>query len=105
MCRIDCASAIRKARDFVRILSDPKNALTRQYVALFETEGVALEFTECGLQRLAGLAFRANKTTQDIGAQPAVWQAGMSRETLQPAVAFAPSNGRPSSSPLNERRH
>ena len=55
--------------DFVRILSEPKNALTRQYVALFETEGVALEFTECGLQRLAGLAFRANKTTQDIGAR------------------------------------
>ena len=55
--------------DFVRILSEPKNALTRQYVALFETEGVALEFTECGLRRLAGLAFRANKTTQDIGAR------------------------------------
>ena len=55
--------------DFVRILSEPKNALTRQYVALFETEGVALEFTGCGLQRLAGLAFRANKTTQDIGAR------------------------------------
>jgi len=55
--------------DFVRILSEPKNALTRQYVALFQTEDVALEFTEDGLRRLAGLAFRANKTTQDIGAR------------------------------------
>jgi len=55
--------------DFVRILSEPKNALTRQYVALFETEDVTLEFTECGLRRLAGIAFRANKSTQDIGAR------------------------------------
>ena len=55
--------------DFVRILSEPKNALTRQYVALFETEDVALEFTECGLRSLARIAFRANKSTQDIGAR------------------------------------
>ena len=55
--------------DFVRILSEPKNALARQYVALFRTEGVELEFAEDGLRRLAGLAFRANKTTQDIGAR------------------------------------
>ncbi len=55
--------------DFVRILSEPKNALTRQYVALFETEGVELSFSEDGLRRLAGIAFRANMTTQDIGAR------------------------------------
>ena len=55
--------------DFVRILSEPKNALARQYVALFRTEGVELEFADDGLRRLAGLAFRANKTTQDIGAR------------------------------------
>ena len=55
--------------DFVRILAEPKNALTRQYVALFRTEGVDLEFTRDGLERLAGLAFRANKSTQDIGAR------------------------------------
>ena len=55
--------------DFVRILSEPKNALARQYVALFGTENVALEFAPDGLQRLAALAFRANKTTQDIGAR------------------------------------
>ncbi|MBL8732414.1 MAG: ATP-dependent protease ATPase subunit HslU [Planctomycetes bacterium] len=55
--------------DFVRILSEPKNALTRQYVALFATEQVGLEFTADGLARLAALAFRANKSTQDIGAR------------------------------------
>lgn len=55
--------------DFVRILAEPKNALTRQYVALFQTEQVELSFTDDGLRRLAQLAFRANQTTQDIGAR------------------------------------
>jgi ATP-dependent HslUV protease ATP-binding subunit HslU len=55
--------------DFVRILAEPKNALVRQYEALFRTEGVELTFTADGLERLAALAFRANKTTQDIGAR------------------------------------
>jgi ATP-dependent HslUV protease ATP-binding subunit HslU len=55
--------------DFVRILAEPKNALTRQYVALFQTENVDLSFTKGGLERLAALAFRANRTTQDIGAR------------------------------------
>jgi len=41
----------------------------RQYQALFATEGVRLEFTRDGIERLAALAFRANKTTQDIGAR------------------------------------
>ncbi|MBK8098365.1 MAG: ATP-dependent protease ATPase subunit HslU [Planctomycetes bacterium] len=55
--------------DFVRILSEPKNALTRQYQALFATEKVTLTFTKDGIQRLAAVAFKANKTTQDIGAR------------------------------------
>ncbi|HEX5052177.1 MAG TPA: ATP-dependent protease ATPase subunit HslU [Planctomycetota bacterium] len=55
--------------DFVRILAEPKNALTRQYVALFRTENVDLTFTKGGLERLAALAFRANRSTQDIGAR------------------------------------
>ncbi len=55
--------------DFVRILAEPKNALTRQYVALFQTENVDLSFTEDGLRRLANIAFRANQSTQDIGAR------------------------------------
>jgi ATP-dependent HslUV protease ATP-binding subunit HslU len=55
--------------DFVRILTEPRNALARQYVALFETEDVELSFTADGIQKLAAIAFRANKTTQDIGAR------------------------------------
>jgi ATP-dependent HslUV protease ATP-binding subunit HslU len=55
--------------DFVRILTEPRNALTRQYVALFKTEDVELTFTPDGVQKLAAIAFRANKTTQDIGAR------------------------------------
>ncbi|MCU0865703.1 MAG: ATP-dependent protease ATPase subunit HslU [Planctomycetes bacterium] len=55
--------------DFVRILTEPKNALTRQYVALFRTENVELSFTADGVQKLAAIAFKANKTTQDIGAR------------------------------------
>ncbi|MSR37341.1 MAG: ATP-dependent protease ATPase subunit HslU [Planctomycetes bacterium] len=55
--------------DFVRILTEPKNALTRQYVSLFATEKVTLSFTKDGIAKLAALAFRANKTTQDIGAR------------------------------------
>ncbi len=55
--------------DFVRILTQPRNSLVRQYQALFQTEGVELTFSEEGLQRLAGIAFRANETTQNIGAR------------------------------------
>jgi ATP-dependent HslUV protease ATP-binding subunit HslU len=55
--------------DFVRILTEPRNALSRQYVALFRTEGVGLSFTDDGIRKLAAIAFRANKTTQDIGAR------------------------------------
>ncbi|MCA8943722.1 MAG: ATP-dependent protease ATPase subunit HslU [Planctomycetes bacterium] len=55
--------------DFVRILTEPRNSLVRQYTLLFETEGVDLRFTEDGLRRIAELAFRANQTTQDIGAR------------------------------------
>ena len=55
--------------DFVRILTEPRNSLVRQYQALFATEGVTLEFTPDGIARLAELAFRANRTQQDIGAR------------------------------------
>ena len=55
--------------DFVRILTEPKNCLVRQYQALFATEGVNLEFSEDGIARLAAIAFRANLQTQNIGAR------------------------------------
>ena len=55
--------------DFVRILKEPKNSLTRQYSALLETEGVELEFAEDAIDALAAFAFRVNQTTQNIGAR------------------------------------
>jgi ATP-dependent HslUV protease ATP-binding subunit HslU len=55
--------------DFVRILQEPKNSLTRQYAALLETEGVAIEFTADAIDALAEFAFRVNQTTQNIGAR------------------------------------
>ncbi|MGE0144709.1 MAG: ATP-dependent protease ATPase subunit HslU [Planctomycetota bacterium] len=55
--------------DFVRILTEPRNSLVRQYQALFSTEKVSIEFTRDGLERIAALAFRQNKQLQDIGAR------------------------------------
>ena len=55
--------------DFVRILTEPKNSLTRQYQALFGAEDVRLEFSADGVARLAHLAFEANRSTQNIGAR------------------------------------
>jgi ATP-dependent HslUV protease ATP-binding subunit HslU len=55
--------------DFLRILREPENALTRQYQALLGTESVELEFTGDAIQEMAEYAFRVNKTTQNIGAR------------------------------------
>jgi ATP-dependent HslUV protease ATP-binding subunit HslU len=55
--------------DFVRILKEPKNSLTRQYSALLDTEGVTLEFTDDAIDALASFAFHVNQTTQNIGAR------------------------------------
>ena len=55
--------------DFVRILTEPRNSLVRQYQALFATEKVELEFAEDGLAQIAHLAFRQNRTLQNIGAR------------------------------------
>ena len=56
-------------QDFIRILTEPRNALTRQYEALLKTEGVRLSFTEEAIASLASYAFRVNQTTQNIGAR------------------------------------
>jgi ATP-dependent HslUV protease ATP-binding subunit HslU len=55
--------------DFVRILTEPKTSLTRQYTALLETEGVKLEFTPDALEEVARFAFRVNEGTENIGAR------------------------------------
>ena len=61
-------SALSK-EDFVRILTEPKAALTRQYEALLQTEGVALRFTEDAVDRLAEIAAQVNERQENIGAR------------------------------------
>ncbi len=58
-----------KVEDFVRILTEPDAALTKQYTALLATEGVALSFTGDGIRRLAEIAFAVNESTENIGAR------------------------------------
>ncbi len=55
--------------DFVRILTEPKNALTKQYKALLETEGVEVEFTPDGIEEIAKIAEEANSKAENIGAR------------------------------------
>jgi len=55
--------------DFRRILTEPKAALTAQYQALIATEGVTLNFTDCGINRLAEIAWQVNEQAENIGAR------------------------------------
>jgi ATP-dependent HslUV protease ATP-binding subunit HslU len=58
-----------KRDDFLRILTEPKHSLTKQYAELLATEGVTLEFTSDGVEALADIAFEVNRTAQNIGAR------------------------------------
>jgi ATP-dependent HslUV protease ATP-binding subunit HslU len=55
--------------DFIRILTEPKSSLVKQYIALLETEGVKLEFSPDALEEVARFAFRVNEGTENIGAR------------------------------------
>ena len=55
--------------DFIRILTEPHNALIKQYIALLETEGVKLTFGEDAIDELAGIAATVNEKTENIGAR------------------------------------
>ncbi len=55
--------------DFVRILTEPKNALTKQYSALLATEGLEVEFSEDAVHEIARLAVEVNSSTENIGAR------------------------------------
>ena len=57
------------ADDFVRILTEPDASLTEQYTALMKTEGVTLDFTEEGVQKIAQVAHDVNEATENIGAR------------------------------------
>jgi ATP-dependent HslUV protease ATP-binding subunit HslU len=55
--------------DFIRILKEPQNSLTKQYAALLQTENVELSFTDDAIEALASFAFQVNQSTQNIGAR------------------------------------
>jgi ATP-dependent HslUV protease ATP-binding subunit HslU len=55
--------------DFIRILKEPKSALIKQYMALLETEGIKLTFTEDALIEIAKVAAQVNENTENIGAR------------------------------------
>jgi ATP-dependent HslUV protease ATP-binding subunit HslU len=58
-----------QAKDFERILLEPRQALTKQYKALMETEGVELDFSPEAIKELAQVAYHANQISEDIGAR------------------------------------
>ncbi|MCC5879959.1 MAG: HslU--HslV peptidase ATPase subunit [Idiomarina sp.] len=57
------------SNDFVRILTEPRASLTMQYKALMATEGVDINFTQDGIERIAEIAWRVNEKTENIGAR------------------------------------
>ncbi len=65
--RVELSSLRRE--DFVRILTEPRNALVRQYAALVESEGSSLEFTPDAIDEIARVAAQVNVNTEDIGAR------------------------------------
>jgi ATP-dependent HslUV protease ATP-binding subunit HslU len=65
--RVELSSLTKE--DFVRILKEPKNALTKQYIALFEAEGVEIAFTDSAIDEIAATAFSINAEMENIGAR------------------------------------
>jgi len=65
--RVELNSLLKE--DFIKILTQPKNALLKQYAALMETENVSLSFTEDAIERIANYAFQANEIVENIGAR------------------------------------
>ena len=55
--------------EFIRILTEPRNALVKQYQALMGTEGIALTFTDDAISTIADFATRVNERTENIGAR------------------------------------
>ncbi len=83
--------------EFERILTEPENALIKQYQALMETEGITLEFSPEAVKEMAGLATRVNERTENIGAR----RLHTVMEKLLEDISFhAPDLGRHRRSPL-----
>ena len=55
--------------DLLRILTEPRHALTKQYAELLATEGLSVDFSPDGIDALADIAFEVNRSTQNIGAR------------------------------------
>jgi ATP-dependent HslUV protease ATP-binding subunit HslU len=56
-------------KDFVRIMTEPENALTKQYAALVGADGATLDFTEDGIREIARIAAQVNERMENIGAR------------------------------------
>lgn len=65
--RVELASLT--AKDFIRILTEPENALIKQYIALFETEGVKVTFKDDAVEEIATIANDVNERMENIGAR------------------------------------
>jgi len=65
--RVELTSLDKK--DFIRILTEPENALIKQYRALMETEGLRVAFTKEAIEEIAEIAEKVNETTENIGAR------------------------------------
>ncbi|MFZ5639097.1 MAG: ATP-dependent protease ATPase subunit HslU [Bacillota bacterium] len=65
--RVELESLTRE--DFKQILTEPQNAIIKQYTALLETEGICLKFTENSLDEIAKIAYTVNEQTENIGAR------------------------------------
>jgi len=65
--RVELSSLVRE--DFIQILTEPRNAIIKQYVALLGTEGIDLQFQEDAIYEIASLASIVNENTEDIGAR------------------------------------
>jgi ATP-dependent HslUV protease ATP-binding subunit HslU len=65
--RVELEALVRD--DFIRILTEPKSALVKQYTALLSTEGISLRFTTDAIERIADFATLVNDRTENIGAR------------------------------------
>jgi ATP-dependent HslUV protease ATP-binding subunit HslU len=65
--RVELDALVRD--DFIRILTEPANALLKQYVALMQTEGLSLTFTDDAVAAIADIAARVNERMENIGAR------------------------------------
>lgn len=65
--RVELESLVKE--DFIRILTEPKNALIKQYIALLETEGVKLDFTDDAIEEIASITVSVNEKAENIGAR------------------------------------